>query len=88
MKWLKKHHFFDEKGLNWDSKKVFFEDTKEDKIKRIHSLNCTHYIDDLPEILELIDTKIQCILYNPVDNKKERSSFKTMNHWNNLEKIM
>ena len=44
------------------------EETKADKIARINSLNCTHYIDDLPEILNmwLIYTSI-CTTHHLLD---------------------
>jgi len=47
--WLDRSGFLHESGL--DIQQVFFELTKEDKLARIATLNCTHFIDDLPEIL-------------------------------------
>jgi len=46
----------------------FFELTKEEKIKRINILNCTHFIDDLPEFLALpgFNEKIEKILFDPL----------------------
>ena len=34
---------------------------QEAKIDRIEKSSCTHYVDDLPEILDLIDTKVKRI---------------------------
>ena len=63
--WLKKHNFFNPIGLNWSLNNISFENTKEMKARKIHQLNCTHYVDDLPEILEMISSKIKKILYDP-----------------------
>ena len=68
MGWLDKHGFFKKEGLNWTNKQVIFEDTKESKIKRIIKEKCTHYIDDLPEILKELPESIERILYDPNNN--------------------
>ena len=46
-------------GLNWSKEQVFFEETKYNKIERIIEQKCTHYIDDLEEILEMIPNKVK-----------------------------
>ncbi|MFC1646113.1 hypothetical protein ACFL2Y_02935 [Candidatus Omnitrophota bacterium] len=50
--WLKKHRFFDSNGLGFDKADVFFEDSRIDKIKRISKVGCTHFIDDLDDVLQ------------------------------------
>jgi hypothetical protein len=49
--WLTQHGFFaiDDIGLREDD--AFFELTKADKLARIAACACTHFIDDLPELL-------------------------------------
>lgn len=61
--WLEKSCFRSEN----DSQMVFLELTQEEKIKRIENLGCTHFIDDLPEILNhpLFPSYVQKILFNP-----------------------
>ena len=66
-RWLEKFGFFAQDGLAWEKKQVFFEKSKQEKIARIESLGCTHYVDDLPEILKMINPKITKILYSPTD---------------------
>ena len=88
IKWLEKHGFFDKGKLNWGPDKIFFEDSKESKIQRIHSLDCTHYIDDLPEILELLNTNIQRILYNPRNKGVKNTKYTVLKDWHNLEEIL
>ena len=65
LSWLEKHGFFASSGLNWSKEQVFFEVSKEAKIRKIESLGCTDYIDDLPEILAMLPNNINGILYDP-----------------------
>jgi len=81
--WLEKHGFFDRNGLGWSTHQVFFEEEKQAKVSRIESEGCSHYVDDLPEILEMLPTSIQRILYDP---NKFHSSEKLiqLTHWSKL----
>lgn len=63
--WLSAKGFFDPLVLGWNSSHVFFEETKEAKVQRIISLGCTHYIDDLPEILEMVPETIVKLHFCP-----------------------
>ena len=54
MKWLERNQFFSVDGLGMSKDNVYFELTKESKINRIEILGCTHYVDDLPEILVML----------------------------------
>ena len=65
--WLEKYEFFADEGLRWERSQVYFEETKQKKVTRIETLKCSHYIDDLPEILEMIPERIKRILYDPTD---------------------
>ena len=57
------------------------------KVDRIRDCKCTHFIDDLPEILEMIDGKIVKVLYCP-KNREERHGMKVMSDWTQLQKIL
>ena len=48
--WLTAHGFFAEFGLS--PRDVFFEASRADKLERIRSLRCTHFIDDLAEVFD------------------------------------
>jgi FMN phosphatase YigB (HAD superfamily) len=61
--WLEKYGFFAPNGLGWSKNQVFFEETKQEKINRIVLQGCSHFVDDLPEILGMIPEGIQRILY-------------------------
>ncbi len=82
--WLEKNEFFDHNGLNLSRDKVFFEETKEKKVARIQELNCTHYIDDLEPILEMIPEQITRIKYGKLSNKGKNAGIREMNDWSEL----
>ena len=73
LNWLKKYNFFEKSFLDWGFSNVYFEDTKPSKISRISALKCTHYLDDLPEIIENLDPSIHGIWYNPLGRKNVKS---------------
>ena len=67
---------------------VFFEPTKLDKAKRIAKIGCDFYIDDLPEILELLPPQITKILYSPDPFSTVHKSFTHMRSWDELQTII
>lgn len=86
--WLGDKGFFDEKMLNINRNMVFFEETKQKKIKRIENIDCSHFIDDLPEILEGLDNKIVKILYDPYRLYNSDGQYLTLNHWKEVCDIL
>jgi hypothetical protein len=50
--WMESHGFFAPRGLGVARENVFFESTREDKVRRICEIHCTHFIDDLAEVFE------------------------------------
>ena len=77
--WLNHYGFLDKAGLGWDEERVFFASTKAIKIEMIKELGCTHYVDDLPEILDMLPKEVCKILYNP---DKRRTTYKSFTDWN------
>lgn len=86
--WLAKQGFHDPDGLAWREDQVFFEVTKEAKIVRIVQLGCTHYVDDLPEILEMLPDGVQKILFAPNGSRESDSSWRTMRSWEELPRLL
>jgi hypothetical protein len=67
-----------------DVSSIFYELTKEEKIKRICSLNCDVFIDDLPEILSLtgFPTHTTKILFDPEQqHSQHRQNFQIATSW-------
>jgi hypothetical protein len=65
--WLARHGFHDPAGIGLPVEWVFFEETKEAKLVRIAAVGCTHFIDDLPELLThpLFPAHVRRILFDP-----------------------
>jgi hypothetical protein len=51
LSWMEDHAFFRADGYAIPIGNVFFESTRADKLRRIALLGCTHFIDDLEEVL-------------------------------------
>lgn len=79
--WLTQQGFFDPAGLGWATEQVFFEVTKEEKCQRIVDLGCSHYVDDLPEILEMLPDSIQKILFAPAGAVTVPSGWLQLHNW-------
>ena len=88
MNWLKKSHFFDSIGLNFKEDQVFFEVTREKKITRIIETGCTHFVDDLPEVLEMIPDGVKKILFSPNEKNKLLGDWITIKSWKELPAIL
>ena len=78
--WLEKYGFFALEGLAWKPNQVFFEESKQAKINRIIAEGCTHYVDDLPEILQMLPNTIHPILYDPFSVYDNTVAAK-LRHW-------
>lgn len=50
--WLRSQGFFSLPEIQIPETNLYFETTREDKINRIKTLGCTHFIDDLIEVLD------------------------------------
>ena len=88
LSWLEKNLFFEILGINLPRENVYFELTKENKIKKIETLGCTHFIDDLPEILQMINPNIKKVLYDPLDNYSQKTDFIHLKNWSDLNKMI
>lgn len=86
--WLRKQGFFDAQGLGWSDEQIFFELTKEAKVARILALGCTHYVDDLPEILEMLPGSVEKILFDPGQAHRLDSSWKRLSAWEDLPALL
>ena len=58
--WMKQQGFFDARGFGLDAGQVFFEDTRDAKVRRIGELDCQIFVDDLPEVLGHTDMPPAC----------------------------
>jgi hypothetical protein len=49
--WMRRQGFFEPDGFGLDAHQVFFEDSRDAKVRRIGVLACEIFVDDHPEVL-------------------------------------
>ena len=88
--WLERHKFFSDDGMNWVSDQVFFETTKEMKIARILGQGCTHFLDDLPEILHMLPDEVGRIQFAPRKDQYDAqcNAWPQIGHWRELPNLV
>ena len=86
--WLTLQGFHSTDGLAWREDQVFFELTKEEKAARIVALGCTHYVDDLPEILAMLPNHVERILFAPSQDVQGHPDWRRMSSWQELPSIL
>jgi hypothetical protein len=86
--WLQKQGFLDANDLGWAEDQIYFELTKEAKIDRILRLGCTHYVDDLPEILSMLPDGIEKVLFAPDPAMIGQPQWKLMRSWHELPALL
>lgn len=88
--WMAQHGFFDPAGLAFDRADVFFEPTRGNKIARIISLGCTHFVDDLEEVLcdPLFPADVQRLLFNPAATANLTADPVVIDRWETLSELV
>ena len=86
--WLNQHEMHAHPGLNISHERTFFELTKQAKRNRIVAVGCTHYVDDLPEILEMLPDTIIKIHFSPEGYLNSNSDWLAMRSWSELPALL
>jgi hypothetical protein len=86
--WLNKYEMHSCQGPNISIEQTFFELTKQAKCDRIVAIGCTHYIDDLPEILEMLPDKIIKIHFSPERHLASNNNWLVMRSWSELPGLL
>ena len=60
---------------------LYFENTIDDKLKRIEMIGCNYFIDDLPKILQGVNSRIIKILYDPNKIYDSENRFLKFSNW-------
>jgi hypothetical protein len=82
VQWMVRHGFFESAGFGLRPENVFFEDTREDKVRRICALECDVFIDDLPDVLLHPQMPVTCrkILFRG----KSQDAIELAASWNDI----
>jgi len=84
--WMGENRFFDAAGLGISAQDVYFEPTRQEKINRISSLGCTHFIDDLEETFleDSFPSDIEKILFSGGPVNPSLSNVKVAGTWTEI----
>jgi hypothetical protein len=84
MDWMESNGFFSEYGLSRGQ--VFFESTRAEKINRIITQGCSHFIDDLEEIFleREFPEEVEKVLYAPGKKGNFPGSIRIFDSWQSI----
>ncbi len=84
--WMKQQNFFTADGFGLNPAKVYFADTRTEKCQRIAALGCTHFVDDLEEVLRdpAFPNTVKGILYHPAADVIAPGPFAIMHDWESI----
>lgn len=86
--WLNQHEMHAHPGPSISHERTFFELTKQAKCDRIVAIGCTHYVDDLPEILEMLPNTIIKIHFSPEWHLNSNGNWLVMRSWDELPALL
>jgi hypothetical protein len=88
--WLELYGFFDPSRLDLPRKQIYFELTKAEKLNRIEQAGCTHFIDDLPELLAEpgFPSTVERILFDPGDVHGSEKSALRVCSWRGIIELI
>ncbi len=86
MKWLESGGFLETEKTGLSLDRIFFEGSKEAKIKRIIDQGVTTFIDDLPEFLmeEGFPEEIEKLFFNPNESEIRYDALNSMGSWHGI----
>jgi len=84
--WMREHGFFRPDGLGFAEQDVYYEATRPDKVARIATLRCTHFIDDLEETFleRTFPSRVSRLLYNPHGEPVTAPGVQICSNWNQI----
>jgi hypothetical protein len=88
--WMTTRGFFRPDGYGIAPENVFFEGTRAEKLARVAGLACTHFIDDLEEVLSdpQFPPGVTRILYSDQDVVGENSPYRVCSTWRQIEQAV
>lgn len=85
--WMQNRHFFEPDGYAINESNVYFESTRDEKIARIRQLGCSHFIDDLEEVLREpgFPEDVRRILFAPEWSGSDSNPFCVARSWQDVQ---
>lgn len=88
LKWIESNILNEISDINFTRSDIFFENTIGEKVNKIKELSCDIYVDDLPEILDLLPDKIKRVLFSSSANIDVNYQYKVMKSWSEFIDII
>ncbi len=86
-KWLKKYQLHTS-CLNTPISNIFYENSLQNKTRRIIDLNCDIFVDDLPKVLNSLPKNIKKFLFNPNNEYVKNKELSIFDSWEKLPRIL
>lgn len=88
--WLQNHGFLNPTLTRLSSEDVYFETTLERKLDRIRMTGCTHFVDDLADVLAhaAFPTNVTRIHFDPDQRHQHDHSFSWTSSWKEIRKVI
>lgn len=85
--WMQARGFFSATGFGISADSIFFESTRADKVARIGALSCTHFVDDLVEVVAdpRFPASVEPILFNADCGHSPVERCKVCSSWHEIE---
>lgn len=90
MQWMRSAGLVGGGGLSLPEENIFFESDRDSKIARIQNLSCTHFIDDLGEVLAepSFPRKTQKILFSPGGDGRAEPVLLAARSWREITRLL
>jgi len=90
LEWMERHGFFTPAGYAIPRENVYFETTRAEKLARIACLQCTHFVDDLEEVLDDVafPQKVRRVLFASTAFGGAHTAYPICPTWRDIEKAV
>jgi hypothetical protein len=87
---LAEHGFNDPARIGLAADHIHFHETRQEKVARINQVGCTHFIDDLPEILNAAELRpdVARILFDPNNRHGDWPGLRRAVSWQAIEELL
>ena len=88
--WLQEHGFFDADQIGLAATDAFFEESRHEKLARITQQRCTHFVEDLIEVLDepTFPADVEKILFDPNRLHTKYAAAKRVESWDAVEAML
>lgn len=86
--WLEKNGFLDSGRLEGGAAGVHFASTLDEKVELIAELGCTHFVDDLPEVLRRLPASLGAIRFDPMEGAEAGGPWPLLRSWDDLDDFL